>query len=135
MTVHIRLASAVSTLVDRMDEDTSEAWDSLTGLQVLLVRIVAAQGRVERASLAAVARTARAATVPSLQSLIRKEMVAEITDGDGTWLVLGEVGRSMLDDVQEARAAWLREAAATADPPVREIDLTRAAALLEHLGG
>ncbi|RIJ02295.1 MarR family transcriptional regulator, partial [Clavibacter michiganensis subsp. insidiosus] len=109
MTVHARLATAVASLVDRMDEDTSDAWDSLTGLQVLLVRIIASGDHVDRASLAMVARTARAATIPSLQSLIRKGMVAEVDDGGGTRLVLGEVGRSMLDDVERARAAWLRQ--------------------------
>ncbi|WP_434172984.1 MarR family transcriptional regulator [Clavibacter michiganensis] len=134
MSVHVRLASAASTLVDRMDEDTSEAWDSLTGLQVLLVRIIASGDRVDRVSLAAVARTARAATVPSLHSLIRKGMIAEVEDGDGTRLVLAEVGRSMLDDVQRARATWLRQAAEDAEPPVREADLARAASLLEHVG-
>ncbi|XXM90944.1 hypothetical protein ACAD32_00735 [Clavibacter nebraskensis] len=134
VTVHVRLAAAVATLVDRMDDDTSEAWDSLTGLQVLLVRIIAGGDHVDRASLAMVARTARAATIPSLQSLIRKGMVAEVEDGGGTRLVLAEVGRAMLDDVDRARAAWLRRAAEEAEPPVREADLARAASLLEHVG-
>jgi hypothetical protein len=133
MSAHVRMASAMTTLFDRMDEDTTEAWDSLTGLQVLLMRVIATEGRTDRASLALVARTSRAATVPSVASLIRKGMVAEIPDDHGAYLVVDSVGRAMLSEVQDARAAWLLRAADEATPPVREPDLDRTAALLEHL--
>jgi microcompartment protein CcmK/EutM len=133
MSAHARMASAMTTLFDRMDEDTTEAWDSLTGLQILLVRIIATGTRTDRASLAAVARTARAATVPSLHSLIRKGIVVEVTDADGEHLVLDSAGRAMLDEVQAARSAWLRHAAEEAVPPVDESDLARSVALMEHL--
>jgi DNA-binding MarR family transcriptional regulator len=111
MSAHARMASAMTGLFDQMDEDTTEAWDSLTGLQTLLVRVIATDERTDRASLAAVARTSRAATVPALHSLIRKGMVAELTDADGEYLVLDTAGREMLDAVLDARAAWLRRAA------------------------
>jgi hypothetical protein len=133
MSAHVRMASAMTTLFDRMDEDTTEAWDSLTGLQVLLMRVIATEGRTDRASLALVARTSRAATVPSLNSLVRKGMVAEILDDHGAYLVVDSVGRAMLSEVQDARAAWLLRAAGEATPPVREPDLDRTAALMEHL--
>jgi hypothetical protein len=127
------VASAMTTLSDRMEEDTTEAWDSLTGLQVLLMRVIATEGRTDRASLAMVARTSRAATVPSLNSLIRKGMVAEIPDDHGAYLVVDSVGRAMSSEVQDARAAWLLRAAGEATPPAREPDLDRTAALMEHL--
>jgi hypothetical protein len=44
MSAHVRMASAMTTLFDRMDEDTAEAGDSLTGLQVLLMRVIATKG-------------------------------------------------------------------------------------------
>jgi DNA-binding MarR family transcriptional regulator len=133
MSAHVRMASAMTTLFDRMDEDTTEAWDSLTGLQVLLMRVIATEGRTDRASLALVARTSRAAAVPSLNSLIRKGMVAEIVDDHGAYLVLDSIGRRMLSEVQNARAAWLLRAADEATPPVSAADLDRSAALMEHL--
>ena len=134
MSAHARMATAMTTLFDRMDEDTTEAWDSLTGLQVLLVRVIATEGRTDWATLATMARTSRAATVPSVRSLIRKKMVAEVQDIDGSYLELGHVGRVMLDDVQDARAAWLLRAAEQASPPVQDADLDRSSALMEHLG-
>jgi DNA-binding MarR family transcriptional regulator len=133
MSAHVRMASAMTTLFDQMDEDTTEAWDSLTGLQILLVRVIATDERTDRASLAAVARTSRAAAVPALHSLIRKGMVAELTDSAGAYLVLDTAGRETLDAVQDARAAWLRRAAEDAAPPVRDADLERSSALMEHL--
>jgi DNA-binding MarR family transcriptional regulator len=133
MSAHVRMASAMTTLFDRMDEDTTEAWDSRTGLQVLLMRVIATEGRTDRASLALVARTSRAATVPSLNSLIRKGMVAEIPDDHGAYLVLDSIGRRLLSEVQNARAAWLLRAAGEATPPVSAADLDRSAALMEHL--
>jgi DNA-binding MarR family transcriptional regulator len=133
MSAHARMASAMTGLFDQMDEDTTEAWDSLTGLQTLLVRVIATDERTDRASLAAVARTSRAATVPALHSLIRKGMVAELTDADGEYLVLDAAGREMLDAVLDARAAWLRRAAEEAAPPVHDADLKRTSALMEHL--
>jgi hypothetical protein len=133
MSAHVRMASAMTTLFDRMDEDMTEAWDSLTGLQVLLMRVIATEGRTDRASLALVARTSRAAAVPSLNSLIRKAMVAEIVDDHGAYLVLDSIGRRMLSEVQNARAAWLLRAADEATPPVSAADLDRSAALMEHL--
>jgi DNA-binding MarR family transcriptional regulator len=133
MSAHVRMASAMTTLFDRMDEDMTEAWDSLTGLQVLLMRVIATEGRTDRASLALVARTSRAAAVPSLNSLIRKGMVAEIVDDHGAYLVLDSIGRRMLSEVQNARAAWLLRAADEATPPVSAADLDRSAALMEHL--
>jgi DNA-binding MarR family transcriptional regulator len=133
MSAHVRMASAMTTLFDRMDEDTTEAWDSLTGLQVLLMRVIATEGRTDRTSLALVARTSRAAAVPSLNSLIRKGMVAEIPDDHGAYLVLDSIGRRMLSEVQNARAAWLLRAADEATPPVSAADLDRSAALMEHL--
>jgi DNA-binding MarR family transcriptional regulator len=133
MSVHVRMASAMTTLFDQMDEETTEAWDSLTGLQILLVRVIATDERTDRASLAAVARTSRAAAVPALHSLIRKGMVAELTDAAGAYLVLDTAGREMLDAVQDARAAWLRRAAEDAAPPVHDADLERSSALMEHL--
>jgi DNA-binding MarR family transcriptional regulator len=133
MSAHSRMASAVTTLFDRMDEDTTEAWDSLTGLQALLVRIIATDERTDRASLAMVARTSRAATVPALHSLIRRGMVVEVTDGAGECLSLGEAGRAMLDEVLMARSEWLRRAADDAVPPVHGRDITQSAALMEHL--
>jgi DNA-binding MarR family transcriptional regulator len=133
MSAHARMASAMTGLFDQMDEDTTEAWDSLTGLQTLLVRVIATDERTDRASLAAVARTSRAAAVPALHSLIRKGMVAELTDAEGGYLVLDTAGREMLDEVLDARAVWLRRAAEEAAPPVRDADLARSSALMEHL--
>lgn len=133
MSAHVRMAAAVTTLFDRMDEDTTEAWDSLMGLQVLLVRVIATEGRTDWASLATMTRTSRAATVPSVRSLIRKGVVVEIRDGDGSYLELDDVGRTMLGDVEDARAAWLLRTAEHASPPVQGTDLDRASALMEHL--
>ncbi|MBF4619503.1 MarR family transcriptional regulator [Clavibacter sp. VKM Ac-2873] len=133
MSIHMRMATAVATLVDRMDADTTEAWDSLTGLQVILVRVIANAGRTSRSSLATVARTSTAAAVPSVNSLIRKGMVAEIRDTSGRYLVLAPLGRAMLNEVELARSDWLMRAADAAHPPVGVEPLVHATSTIERL--
>jgi DNA-binding MarR family transcriptional regulator len=110
------------------------SWDGLTGVQILILRRLAGVERMSRASLALDTRTARAATVPSLASLLQKGFVMESDDEAGSYLRLTDGGRALLTGVGAARAEWLARAARQAEPPVRGEDLVRVAALLEHLG-
>ncbi|MDQ0743057.1 DNA-binding MarR family transcriptional regulator [Clavibacter sp. B3I6] len=129
-----RLADALSAVTERIDASVDPSWDGLTGVQVLILRRLDGAERTDRASLALDTRTARAATVPSLASLLHKGLVAEAEDEAGAHLHLTDEGRALLSGVRAARAAWLQRAAREAVPPVRGDDLVRVAALLEHLG-
>ncbi|OUE22971.1 hypothetical protein BFL36_08295 [Clavibacter michiganensis] len=131
---HTRLARALSAVTERIDTSVDASWDGLTGVQILILRRLAGTERMDRASLALDTRTARAATVPSLSSLMQKGFVVESQDAAGSYLRLTEGGRDLLTQVHIARAEWLVHAAEHAHPPVRGDDLLRMAALLEHLG-
>ncbi|MBF4616644.1 MarR family transcriptional regulator [Clavibacter sp. VKM Ac-2873] len=131
---HVRLADALSAVYERMDAFVYGSWDGLTGVQILILRRLSGAERMDRASLALDTRTARAATVPSLASLIQKGFVLESEDPVGSYLHLSDGGRALLLGVRAARAEWLEQAALQAIPPVHGADLLRAAALLEHLG-
>jgi hypothetical protein len=50
---HEHLISAMATVFDRMDAATVDAWGSLTGLQIQLLRVVATDMHVDRQSLSA----------------------------------------------------------------------------------
>ncbi|MFT7709644.1 MarR family transcriptional regulator [Clavibacter tessellarius] len=131
---HTRLAHALSAVTERIDTSVDASWDGLTGVQILILRRLAGTERMDRASLALDTRTARAATVPSLASLMQKGFVVESQDAAGSYLRLTDGGRDLLTQVHIARAEWLVHAAEHAHPPVRGDDLLRMAALLEHLG-
>ncbi|ALD12874.1 helix-turn-helix domain-containing protein [Clavibacter capsici] len=130
-----RLADALSAVTERIDVSVDASWDGLTGVQILILRRLAGVERMDRASLALDTRTARAATVPSLASLLQKGFVMESDDEAGSYLRLTDGGHALLTGVRAARAEWLERAARDAVPPVRGEDLVRVAALLEHLGG
>ncbi|KDP90137.1 MULTISPECIES: MarR family transcriptional regulator [Clavibacter] len=130
---HARLADALSSVSERIDASVDASWDGLTGVQILILRRLAGTERMDRASLALDTRTARAATVPSLASLIQKGFVLESEDPVGSYLHLSDGGRTLLLGVRAGRAEWLERAALRANPPVHGDDLLRAAALLEHL--
>jgi DNA-binding MarR family transcriptional regulator len=132
---HARLADALSAVSERIEVSVDGSWDGLTGVQILILRRLAGVERMSRASLALDTRTARAATVPSLASLLQKGFVMESDDEAGSYLRLTDGGRALLTGVRTARAEWLERAARQAQPPVRGEDLDRVAALLEHLGG
>lgn len=68
---HARLADAISAVSERIDASVDASWDGLTGVQILILRRLSGAERMDRASLALDTRTARAATVPSLASLIQ----------------------------------------------------------------
>ncbi|MFT2751381.1 MarR family transcriptional regulator [Clavibacter sp. Sh2088] len=129
-----RLADALSAVSERIEVSVDSSWDGLTGVQILILRRLAGVERMSRASLALDTRTARAATVPSLASLLQKGFVMESDDEVGSYLRLTDGGRALLTGVRTARAEWLERAARQAEPPVRGEDLLRVAALLEHLG-
>jgi DNA-binding MarR family transcriptional regulator len=129
-----RLADALSAVSERIEVSVDSSWDGLTGVQILILRRLAGVERMSRASLALDTRTARAATVPSLASLLQKGFVMESDDEVGSYLRLTDGGRALLTGVRTARAEWLERAARQAEPPVRGEDLVRVAALLEHLG-
>jgi DNA-binding MarR family transcriptional regulator len=131
---HGRLAAALSAVSERIEASVDPSWDGLTGVQILILRRLAGVERMSRASLALDTRTARAATVPSLASLLQKGFVMESDDEAGSYLRLTDGGRALLTGVGAARAEWLARAARQAEPPVRGEDLVRVAALLEHLG-
>ena len=131
---HTRLAHALSAVTERIDTSVDASWDGLTGVQILILRRLEAAERMDRASLALDTRTARAATVPSLASLMQKGFVVESQDAAGSFLRLTDGGRELLAQVHVARAEWLVQAAQQAHPPVRADDLLRVAALLERLG-
>ncbi|RIJ51414.1 MarR family transcriptional regulator [Clavibacter lycopersici] len=131
---HARLADALSSVSERIDTSVDASWDGLTGVQILILRRLSGTERMDRASLALDTRTARAATVPSLASLMQKGFVLESEDPVGSYLHLSDGGRELLLGVRAARAEWLEQAAQQARPPVHGDDLLRAAALLEHLG-
>jgi DNA-binding MarR family transcriptional regulator len=131
---HARLAAALSAVSERIEASVDPSWDGLTGVQILILRRLAGVERMSRASLALDTRTARAATVPSLASLLQKGFVMESDDEAGSYLRLTDGGRALLTGVGAARAEWLARAARQAEPPVRGEDLVRVAALLEHLG-
>ena len=130
---HARLADAMITLSERIDVSVDPSWDGLTGVQILILRRLDGAERMDRASLALDTRTARAATVPSLASLMHKGFVQESEDESGSYLHLTEAGRGLLLRVRAARADWLERAAREARPPVRADDLLRVSALLDHL--
>lgn len=130
-----RLADALSSVSERIDASVDASWDGLTGVQILILRRLSGTERMDRASLALDTRTARAATVPSLASLMQKGLVLESEDAVGSYLHLSDGGRALLSGVRAARAEWLEQAARQARPPVHGDDLLRAAALLEHLRG
>ena len=130
---HSRLADALSSVSERIDASVDASWDGLTGVQILILRRLSGTERMDRASLALDTRTARAATVPSLASLMQKGLVLESEDPVGPYLHLSDGGRALLLGVRTARAEWLEQAARLARPPVHGDDLLRAAALLEHL--
>jgi DNA-binding MarR family transcriptional regulator len=132
---HARLADALSAVSERIEVSVDGSWDGLTGVQILILRRLDGVERMSRASLALDTRTARAATVPSLASLLHKGFVMESDDEAGSYLRLTDGGRALLTGVRTARAEWLERAARQAQPPVRGEDLDRVAALLEHLGG
>ncbi|KAF0259852.1 MarR family winged helix-turn-helix transcriptional regulator [Clavibacter michiganensis] len=132
---HARLATAVASLFEHMDDEAAEAWDSLTGLQIVLLREIAKLGHTDRTTLAAEARTQRSATTPGLASLLRKGLIAESHGPDGTELLLTDAGREMLEDVRLARASWLRHVADDADPPVPVDDVARLSGALERFMG
>jgi DNA-binding MarR family transcriptional regulator len=132
---HARLADALSAVSERIEVSVDGSWDGLTGVQILILRRLAGVERMSRASLALDTRTARAATVPSLASLLQKGFVMESDDEAGSYLRLTDGGRALLTGVRTARAEWLERAARQAQPPVRGEDMDRVAALLEHLGG
>jgi len=131
---HARLADALSAVGERIDISVDPSWDGLTGVQILILRRLDGTERTDRASLALDTRTARAATVPSLASLMQKGLVIESEDAVGSHLQLSDGGRALLLGVRTARAEWLAQAAQQARPPVHGDDLLRAAALLDHLG-
>ncbi|MBM7024720.1 MarR family winged helix-turn-helix transcriptional regulator [Clavibacter zhangzhiyongii] len=131
---HARLSDALVAIAERIDTSVDASWDGLTGVQILILRRLSGVERMDRASLSLDTRTARAATVPSLASLMQKGLVVESQDAAGSYLRLTDGGRALLTGVGVARAAWMERAAAQAEPPVRGDDLARAAALLEHLG-
>jgi DNA-binding MarR family transcriptional regulator len=131
---HARLSDALVAVTERIDASVDASWDGLTGVQILILRRLAGVERMDRASLSLDTRTARAATVPSLASLMQKGLVVESQDIAGSYLRLTDGGRALLTGVGVARAEWMERAAAHALPPVRGDDLERAAALLEHLG-
>jgi DNA-binding MarR family transcriptional regulator len=131
---HARLAHALSTVTERIDTSVDASWDGLTGVQILILRRLAGTERMDRASLALDTRTARAATVPSLASLMQKGLVVESEDAAGSFLRLTDGAHDLLIQVHTARAEWLEQAAEQAHPPVHGDDLIRVAALLEHLG-
>ncbi|UKF79282.1 helix-turn-helix domain-containing protein [Clavibacter californiensis] len=131
---HARLADALTAVSEHIDASVDASWDGLTGVQILIIRRLSGTERMDRASLALDTRTARAATVPSLASLMQKGFVLESEDQVGSYLHLSDGGRALLLGVRAARAEWVEQAALQASPPVRGDDLLRAAALLEHLG-
>lgn len=130
-----RFATAVSLLVEQMDADLGPLWDSLTGLQIVLLKIIARGERVTRTDLMTEARTSRAAMVPGLASLIQKGFIVEPGDFGDTYLAVAPAGQELLAHVENARAVWVSRAAQHAMPAVRGEDLNRAARLLEHLAG
>jgi hypothetical protein len=130
---HERLVISMATVFDVMDAATLDAWVGLTGLQIQLVRVVATDRRIDRVGLALWTRTSRAALVPSLAALLQRRILAEEVDEDGPHLVLAPAGRRLLEEVLDARVAWLRDAATAARPPVDDDDVRHAIALMERL--
>lgn len=130
---HRRLIVSMSAVFDRMDAATLDAWSGLTGLQIQLVRVVATDTRLDRTSLAYWTRTSRAALVPSLSGLLQRRILAEESDDDGSRLLVAPAGRRLLEDVLDARVAWIRDAASAARPPIDEDDVRRAIEFMERL--
>ncbi|MGJ1429625.1 hypothetical protein ACR8AL_14030 [Clavibacter sepedonicus] len=89
---------------------------------------------MDRASRALDTRTARAATVPTLASLIQKGLVLGSEGPTGRFLHLSDGGRDLLRGVSTVRAEWFGQAASQTDPPAHGQDLLRIAELLERLG-
>jgi hypothetical protein len=108
---HEHLISAMATVFDRMDAATVDAWGSLTGLQIQLLRVVASDMHVDRQSLSAWTRTSRAALVPSLGGLLQRGILADDSDREGPCLVVAPAGRQLLGAVLRARTEWIRPAA------------------------
>jgi DNA-binding MarR family transcriptional regulator len=132
---HERLATAVASLFEHMDDEADEAWDSLTGLQIVLLREIAKEGRTDRTTLALETRTQRAAATPGLASLLRKGLIAETQGADGAELLLTDAGRRLLDGVRQARASWLRRVSDDAEPPMAVHDVGRLSDALERFTG
>ncbi|OUE28352.1 hypothetical protein BFL36_01855 [Clavibacter michiganensis] len=130
---HERLVASMATVFDLMDAATLDAWTGLTGLQIQLVRVVATDLRVDRTSLAYWTRTSRAALVPSLGALLQREILAEESDDDGSRLRIAPAGRRLLEEVLDARVAWIRDTASAARPPIEEDDVRRAIEFMERL--
>ncbi|MDA3803647.1 MarR family transcriptional regulator [Clavibacter sp. CT19] len=130
---HERLVISMSTVFDLMDAATLEAWVGLTGLQIQLVRVVATDVRVDRTSLAHWTRTSRAALVPSLSGLLQRRILAEESDDDGSRLLVAPAGRRLLEEVLDARVAWIRDTATAARPPIGDDEVREAIAVMERL--
>jgi hypothetical protein len=132
---HEHMIIAMSTVFDRMDAATLDAWGGLTGLQIQLLRVVATDMHVDRQSLAMWTRTSRAALVPSLGGLLQRGILAEEAGPDGPCLVVAPAGRQLLGAVLRARIDWMRTAAVTAQPPVGEAELRNAIDVLLRIAG
>jgi len=130
---HEELIASMATVFDLMDAATLDAWAGLTGLQIQLLRVVATGMHVDRQSLSMWTRTSRAALVPSLAALLQRRILAEETDDRGAHLVVGPVGRQLLETVLRARIDWIRGACAAVQPPVDEGELRHAIGALQRI--
>jgi DNA-binding MarR family transcriptional regulator len=122
-----RLAVAIAHLAEQMDADLGHQWDSLTGLQILMLKVIDRHGRISRGNLVREARTSRAAMVPGLAKLLREDLINEAGSGEESHLTVGAAGRELLDHVDRSRALWVRRAAhrAAPDEPVDIADMGR----------
>jgi DNA-binding MarR family transcriptional regulator len=127
-----RLAVAIARLAEQMDADIGPQWDSLTGLQILMLKVIDRHGRISRGDLVQVARTSRAAMVPGLAKLLREDLVDETGSGEESYLSVSASGRELLEQVDRSRANWVRRVAhrAAPDEPYEIADVGR---FMEHL--